>query len=191
MWTSHLASQNFLKASSTSSPPVDSSTFFPPSHEDRCGSPWIEWRGRFWWILKLILLESSMTSSASNYSLVLIFMSSSLCCMELFLLLLSISSPGPLDSTLPCSYSSRISLLTPGLSSLFTLPLLVSLLQLSSHYTLPLAWLTWAHLSLAYTVISSFNFVLNPSYLLLVISSENLPFTQSQQVQNGVHPLFN
>ena len=28
--------------------------------------------------------------------------------------------------------------------------------------------------------ISSLNFVLNPSYLLLVISSEHLPFTQSQ-----------
>lgn len=126
--SSHLASQNFLKASCTSSPPMDSSTFFPPSHEDRCGSPWIELRGRFWWILKLILLESPMTSLASNYNLVLIFMSSSLCRMEPFLLLLSISNPGPLDSTLPCSYSSRISSLAPGLSSFSTLPLLASLL---------------------------------------------------------------
>ena len=136
--------------------------YFLTSHGFLNLLPTIPWR-QMWesmdWVKRQILVDfevdlTRVTNDLLNYNLVLIFMSSSLCCMEPLLLLLSISNPGPLDSTLPCSYSSWISSLAPGLSSFSTLPLLASLLQLSSPYTLSLAWLTWAHLFLAYTVIS-------------------------------------
>lgn len=179
-----------MKASCTSSPPMDSSTFFPPSHEDRCGSPWIESRGRLWWILKLILLESPMTSLASNTTW---FSSSrphrsaiwnpfsSFCLsailvpwIALFPALIPpdlLAGPWSLiffhSSSAGLSYSALFSLYPPsGLTHLSP-----SVFSLHGN-------------------ISSLNFVLNPSYLLLVISSEHLPFTQSQQVQNGVQPLF-
>ena len=138
-------------------------------------------------ILKLLLLETPMTSSSSGYGLVPVFMSSPLCCIEPFLFLLSLSSPGPLDITVSRSSSSWISSLVPGLPHLFPFFLCQPLI-FSSLFPRPSLWLSSPEISTQRYLQPKLP--LEPIISHLVISSAHLPSTQSQQVLNGAHPLF-
>lgn len=123
--SSHLASQSFFEGIILSSPPHRFLNLLPtiPWRQMWESMDWVK-RRDFGGFFEVDLTRVTNDLLGFKYNLVLILTSSSP------LLLYGTLSPsfvyqqlGPQDSTLPCSYSSRISSLAPGLSSFSTLPL--------------------------------------------------------------------